>query len=148
MAKLRIKKNNLDLFKKQARQDIRRKARRILPEIIEKAIIDDSILKGKSPVQGGGRFKRYSESYRKAIRNGRLTFGKSVTPVNMKLTGEMIKSFYVRATPLGFKLGFTDIKAVWHDLGLGNLPVRKLLPGIGEKFNRRINRSLQNAIAL
>ena len=39
--------------------------------LVKNQIINQSILKGQSPVQGFGRFERYSDSYRGAIKNPR-----------------------------------------------------------------------------
>ena len=146
MAKVRIKKNNIPKLREEIKKRTRQIANRTFPAVIKDEIINNNILKGKSPAQGGGRFKKYSESYRNAIRSGRFT-GKGVTPVNMKLTGEMIKSFFVTNIPNGFRVGFDDIKARWHQLGLGKLPERLLLPTKNGKFNRRASKRFNQEIA-
>jgi hypothetical protein len=44
-----------------------KRAKELLPPILKNEIINESILKGISPVKGAGRFKKYSESYLKQI---------------------------------------------------------------------------------
>jgi len=109
-------------------------------------ILQDIIRKGISPVDGHGRFIKYSDSYKEQIKEGRHG-NKRVSPVSMYLTGEMLGS--LRFTKIAKKLyvQFEDKKALWHNEGKGNLPVRKLLPtGSREKFNKRITDLLVKAL--
>ena len=75
-------KRQINKFKKNAKTNL-------LP--IMKNEIISSIERGVSPVKGGGRFQRYSESYRQQIK-GKLTFfthNKKVIPIRPRdiLTG-------------------------------------------------------------
>lgn len=121
---------------------------------LAKDLIDTTIGKGISPVEGGGaqtgrssRFTNYSESYRKQISKGRYsTHGKRLRPVNLQLSGKMRKSLKGRPTKEGITLYYTDKKANWHnEEGAGKSKVvRRLLPktGTNEKLSRTINRPL------
>lgn len=71
--------------------------------------------------------------------------GKKRSPVNLTVTGEMLKSFFVRAKlkarSVIFTVGFADEVAEFHNEGKGNLPVRRMIPtGSGETFKRVITR--------
>lgn len=100
--------------------------------------LQDIIKKGLSPVDGEGRFQKYSDSYRDAIREGRFK-DKRASPVNMYLSGDMMGSLKLEEKGEKVYLTFDDKKAYWHQKGKGNLPVRKLLPvGRFEGFNKRI----------
>lgn len=97
---------------------------------LQKWILDDYIAKGKSPVSYKRDYVPYSQSYKDQIKKkwSRL-YGKRVTPVNLKLTGALHESFYVkRKHDKKLEIGFSDEKAVWHNEGEGNLPRRPLLP--------------------
>lgn len=122
-------------------------------------IIKNIILKGIIPVEGfGGRFQSYSESYLGIIKGTKKkkgkptpkpglksTMGKKVSPVNLKLSGEMLEA-------LKFDASTGTLKAdhelwVFHNEGMGKLPVRRLLPNQdGEKFNRRIQQNITEAL--
>lgn len=108
--------------------------------------IQDMIKKGISPVDGQGRFERYSDSYRTAIKAKRVQGKTTVSPVNMYQTGEMLGS--LRALQKGSKviIEFTDKKAAYHQFAEGSMPVRKLLPQNGESFTKRITQLILKAL--
>ena len=84
--------------------------------------------------------KRFTREFNSKFKE----LSKRVRPVNLKLTGEMLSSFFIKNTKNGFLVGFTDKKARWHNQGKGKLPERRLLPtGSREKFNNRINRTIR-----
>ena len=169
MAKVKIKKNNLNRVSKQIKQELM-KPRNIktFADTLRKSIIDENILRGRSPVNGQGRFVSYSDSYKQQIR-GEVNFStlpdrvapfgfenpglfdKRVTPVNLKVSGQLLKSFEVSTSTDGLRVQFTDKIASYHNNGSsftnrnGNivkLPKRQLLPnGPQEKFNRSVTRS-------
>lgn len=156
---------------KKLGQKFVKQAQRKLPSVLKKSIIDESIKVGVSPVENRGRFKQYSKSYKDVIR-GKVRFirrkGRSqpiplkqkdprvtglktrVAPVNMTLTGEMLKSFFVKVTVKGLKLGFKSPIADFHQEGIpsnSGKVVRRLLPtGANERFNRSISIDIANAI--
>jgi len=154
-------------------------------------LIKDLILKGISPVAGGGRFKKYSQSYLDVIsgkakyftaksgyvirvepkllqasytelkftkgkgffsvgKTKRAKFekfdkglgvGKRLSPVNMKVSGEMLKSLTFDDKNGRLTGGSPLFK--YHTEGLGNLPVRKLLPyEPNQEFSRRLQQKL------
>ena len=104
---------------------------------------------GTSPVEGVGRFQKYSESYTEAIKKDGLKVGKKRSPVNMTLTGEMVYSLEAKDSGEGkVVIQFTDPKATFHnDQGAGkSKTIRRLLPTEpGERFTTRINREVVKA---
>jgi hypothetical protein len=109
-------------------------------------IIRETIKKGLSPVNGWGRFEKYSQSYREKIKEGYLG-DKKVSPVNMTLTGKMLDSLRLFVRNGKALLQFDDKKALWHNDGTNKLPERKLLPtGSSDKFNKRITDLLVSAL--
>ena len=110
------------------------------PVKVKQAIIQDMI-KGISPVKGGGKYKKYSDSYKKAIKAGYVG-SKRPTPVNLRVTGELHRSltsfFKGRSLFIQFKSFLADIH---NRQGAGkSKAVRRMLPtNEGEQFNRRIN---------
>jgi len=108
-------------------------------------VIQDLIRKGISPVDKYGRFQRYSDSYRKAIKK-KWVEKQGVSPVNLKLTGEMLGS--IRTFEKGEKLylEFEDKKAWYHQDGTSKMPQRKLVPEEGETFTKRITQLLLKAL--
>ena len=106
------------------------------------------ISQGRSPVKGKSRYKKYSESYRKAIKAGRYSkWSKRVTPVNLRLSGDLMSSIVSSVSRRILRISFTDDKALLHQEGKGNLPVRKLLPGPGEKFTKTIQLMMREFVA-
>jgi hypothetical protein len=116
--------------------------------------IPAQIKQGKSPVERGGnqtggrlRFAPYSDSYKETIRRGRGAFrGKRIRPVNLKLSGQMLKTLAARKTKTGFTLFYTSPIAKYHnDKGAGRSRViRKMLPGEGQKFTKPIMTKLND----
>jgi len=113
------------------------------PKSIKKDILN-RIASGNSPVAGKGRFEKYSDSYKKQIKS---IPGKQVTPVNLKVTGKMLKSLLIRNIKNGISIIFTDPVAAYHDLlGAGrSKTIRRLLPGKGEKFYQPIQKKINDA---
>jgi hypothetical protein len=113
-------------------------------------IVDGAISKGRSPVKGMGRFKEYSESYKKQISSSlKSKHGKRKRPVNLRLKGDLHKSFELKKAEKGFWFIFTDKKASWHNDGVpeNNLPARPILPDKpGQKFSKLIEKDLQRAL--
>jgi hypothetical protein len=103
--------------------------------------IKSLISKGVSPVAGIGRFVRYSKSYRDAIKAGHKSLEEKknqTSPVNMKLTGEMLNSLDTVQRSGKVFIEFGDDKAAFHNnSGAGKSRViRRLLPDAeGERFN-------------
>lgn len=171
MARVKVDKNlsNIKRLTKVVQRDY---ARRLLRPL-KQAILKD-ILRGISPVRGE-RFPKYSKSYKEQIR-GKVQFftvtsggvkkviaikaprgvtlptlphvlGKRLSPVNLKLSGQMLTSLRVRTigstTSRRVEISFDDEVAVFHNkLGAGKSKViRRLLPTeSGERFNRRISK--------
>jgi len=99
------------------------------------AEITGEILSGRSPV-AGKRWKQYSKDYANRYKDG------SRKPVNMHLTGDMLKSLKIEKTRKAINIIFDSKIAVYHDqLGAGlSKVIRRLLPdpSKGERFNIRI----------
>lgn len=106
---------------------------------IGRLIVDETISVGLSPVQGEGKFKRYSESYKDAIKAGRYK-GKSISPVNLKLSGDLLDSFFTKASGNKLVIGFKNKLADIHTRqGAGKSKVkRKMLPLEGESLKTSI----------
>lgn len=112
--------------------------------------VQDSIETGLSPVEGKGRFVNYSPSYQKAIKNNRYKdYNKKLRPINLTLSGDMIKSLYVEKTNVGFTIGFKNKLAYIHTvLGAGKSKViRKLLPQNNEYFSNSITSFLRKTVS-
>ncbi len=152
---------------------IKREYSRRLPNPLKQAILKD-ILRGTSPVKGK-RFPKYSKSYKASIR-GKVQFftvssggakrviaikaprgetfatvpfllRKRISPVNLKLSGQMLRSLRVRSKGSSasrrIEIIFDDEIATFHNkLGAGkSKTLRRLLPTeSGERFNRRISK--------
>lgn len=124
-----------------------------LAATLTKQEVLESISRGVSPVKGGGgqtggqaRYMRYSRSYIKQIKEGRHDrFGKKQRPVNLQLTGKMLRSIRSRETRAGYSVWFTSSLAEIHQTkGAGKSQVtRKLLPAeSGQEYSRVITRKI------
>lgn len=144
-----IKKETTDKYKKSLAKATAKwqviAAQEIKPMIVE------MIVKGQSPVQGQGRYKDYSSSYKKQITGKKYkSLGKKLRPVNLTLTGEMLRSIKSRPIINGIAVWFSDRKAKYHDkLGAGKSKViRKMLPNEeGQKFSNVINKKLREILS-
>ena len=134
--------------------EIRKDFDRTGPNAFRKALLED-MNKSISPVKGQGKWVRYSESYIKAIR-GELgaTWDKQISPVNLKLSGELHKSLKVFGVGLlsqyyVLRIQFNDFLADIHNRrGASKKKViRRLLPTEnGEEFNFGLSRLLLNSL--
>ena len=152
--------------------DIRRNFDLTAPTATKQAILQD-IAKGISPVRNQGKFKKYSKTYLAQIRgqldfrtiNGRVVVikpkkgqklntwprqhGKNVSPINLKVTGELYKALNVSTNRMfNDKARFTMIIEWRHFLadihnnrGAGrSKAIRRMLPtNNGEYFNMAIS---------
>lgn len=108
--------------------------------------IKNTISIGNSPVEGNGRFVKYSEGYKKAIKDGRyrrISPGKTITPVNLYLSGKMIKSLKSAKTQSGFSIYFDHYLAEIHnEKGAGKSKViRRIMPLGDEVYKKSITQS-------
>lgn len=107
-----------------------------------KTTIVKTIQSGMSPVEGVGRYKGYSESYSEAIREGRYRqYGKKLRPINLTLSGTMLRSIKARQGKDNLTIYFSSPIAKYHDEeGAGKAKViRRMLPSKpNEKFSRTI----------
>ena len=104
--------------------------RAIRDEVIE------HINSGKSPV-AGFKFKNYSKDYAKLK-------GKK-SPVDMLVTGKMLRSLQLRKTRSSFILAITNKVAKFHN-ETGRV-IRRLLPSKpGERFATNIQNKIINAV--
>lgn len=104
--------------------------------------------RGNTPVQDGEYKKSYSASYKKQIKKGYVGYGKAIQPVNLKVTGDLHKSFEAERIPDGVKVTFKSKIAKYHDiLGAGKSKViRRMLPKDGEQFTKRITKALRDIL--
>lgn len=124
------------------------------PDNFRKAILAD-MNKSISPVKGKGKWIKYSDSYIKAI-GGELgaIWDKQISPVNLKLSGELHNSLKVFGVGLLSKtyvlrVQFNDFLADIHNRrGAGKKKViRRLLPTeSNEEFNYGLTRVLLNSL--
>lgn len=114
--------------------------------------ISDMILKmmnrGVSPVEGHGKYKAYSDSYKKQIQKGKYSrYGKTQMPINLKLSGKLHRSIKVRITSKGVHVWFSDKKAKFHDTpGIARV-LRKMLPTGNETFSEVILLEIEKNLA-
>ena len=123
----------------------------VASEDLKLAIIDNSILLGISPVkQTNPKFVKYSDSYKKAIRDGRYKeFGKTISPVNLKLSGQMLDSFTVTKKGDGLNIAFNHELAEIHTVRGASIKKvkRKMLPVLkGEEFRPAIQKVILDLV--
>ena len=94
---------------------------------------------GTSPTRGGEWRPYYSNMYIEQIKKGKYP-GKTISPVNLKLTGSLYQSLKITTRPAqgALRIEFTDAKAKDHDQGLKGLPIRRLFPAGNEKLHSKI----------
>ena len=112
-------------------------------ELLEEDIVS-SIERGASPVEKENRFVKYSDSYTKAIKEGRHG-NKKLRPVNLKLSGEMLASIKSKKTSTGFSTSFSkmvngkNLAEIHSFEGAGkSKTIRKILPGKDEQYKRAV----------
>lgn len=124
------------------------------PDKVKQAIVQDMI-KGISPVQGAGRWVKYSNSYKEEIRKNKskrmkkASPSKRITPINLRLTGALHKSLSTWFTGNSLVIQFKHFLADIHNRrGAGKSKIiRRLLPTKNnETFNRTINTVLFNEV--
>ena len=147
--KVNVKSNNI----KKKVKAYKKEAMNNLAKELKKQILID-INGGRSPVKGQGRFKKYSKSYLDAIKKGRYNeYGKSKRPVNLKLTGALLKSLFIKKVSNDLQIGFdNELFDIHNNKGAGkSKTIRRMLPTEqGETFNRSITlriREVVNAVA-
>lgn len=116
--------------------------------IIKKMIIN-RISKGLSPVAGAGRYVKYSQSYKKQIKAGQFArYGKRIRPINLRVTGKMLKSIRTVDSKYGFEIYFGSKLAIYHDEeGAGrSKTIRRILPDGGERFTRDIDSTIKHIL--
>ena len=100
-----------------------------------------TIKRGNSPVKAQKRYVKYSESYTAAINRGAYTvFNKKLRPINLTLSGKMLRAIKGRVTDKGIAIWFASPIAKYHDdLGAGKAKtVRRMLPKEGEDFKAAV----------
>lgn len=136
-------KGRIDQTSKRARDQWQRQGQKLAKDLVR-----ETILSGNSPVKGQKRFQKYSKAYSDAIKEGRYgEYGKKLRPVNIKLSGETMKSLSSRKVKTGFSILFKSFLARIHnEEGAGkSKTLRRLLPtGAGEEFKQIIMRPLAN----
>lgn len=110
-----------------------------------------SLERGISPVRGERRFAAYSASYTEAIKKGWLEHEKKVRPVNLILSGRMLRSIEYKAQKGLLEVGIWDAEMVelagYHQEGTPNMPQRKFIPDTqGEYLTVTIDRALINKL--
>lgn len=110
----------------------------------------DLIAKGVNPVKKtGNKYAQYSDSYKEAIKAGRVPGKDKISPVTLKQTGALHDSIVIDISGENPRVTFTNEKALYHNtLGVGNSKVkRRLLPdGSGEEFTLRLFQKILSAL--
>lgn len=110
----------------------------------------DLIEKGVNPVkQTGNKYQKYSESYKEAIKKGRVAGKNRTSPVDLKQTGALHKSLEIDISGENPRVTFTDPKAIYHNTeGVGKNKIkRRLLPDQGgEEFTYRLFQKILEAL--
>lgn len=114
--------------------------------------IHRAILSGVTPVEGVSprRFEKYSESYKKQIKENRVPGKNRVRPVNLKATGKLLKSLKViRRGKRLIALFQNELADIHNRLGAGKSKVvRRMLPTEdGEQLSRNIMKNLRGILA-
>ena len=109
---------------------------------IENDVVDEvlGLLEvGISPTRDGEWKPNYSNMYVGQIQKGKYP-SKTISPVNLKLTGALYRSLKTTSKPqLGsLRIEFTDKKAKDHDQGLKGLPIRRLFPAGNERLHSKL----------
>jgi hypothetical protein len=145
MVRVRVPKSIFKDLEKQVNKRVERAIKKPkFEKLLQKAVVEDHIKKGKSPVAGKGKFKKYSESYKKAIRKRLFVFGKRIRPVNIMLSGHLLSTFFVKVNKRTLSIGFKDEVAEWINGGTNKMPRRPLLPTEGnEVFNKNIKKDIR-----
>lgn len=147
-------------FSEQAKPRFFKIIHSVIPDMIR-----DFIKKGLSPVKmktakvkntgGKNRFVEYSDSYKSQMGKGKSVMkSKRQRPVNLTLTGKMLKSLKSQKKKNSVKIWFSDEKAVYHnEEGAGKAgTIRRILPTDGEdwavKIEQVIVKALEKAIRL
>lgn len=106
---------------------------------------------GISTIQGSGRFPSYKESYQRAIR-GSLgkEHGKTVRPVNLKLSGDFLSHLTSKVvsrgtqttTEVGFYDSLSKLKEQGHRDGANGQKERPIIPISGERFSATVRKAV------
>jgi hypothetical protein len=109
-----------------------------------------NIAAGISPVRWEGRFEGYSESYKAAIRRGKKDLkGKTVRPVNLSVTGDLMREYTHEGDENTVRVGFVDAStqnkklAGYHIGGTENMPSREVVPQPGQEWTVRIQQAIK-----
>ena len=165
--------SNFNIFKRINQKIISNQFKQIIIREGIAQIIVNQIKKGISPVEGQGKYQKYSKSYVDAIlgktfffkKNGKViaakgqiaedfslrnVYGKRRSPVSLFLSGDMLRSISISKIASGIRIAFKDKKAEYHNKGSNKLPRRAMLPQEGEEFSRliqsKITKSARDAI--
>lgn len=140
----KLKKLLVDDVDKKVIGGLKSRMRKGCDPIVKEVV--DQIQKGISPVDGARKFQKYSESYLEAIKADHASVKEKRgqrSPVNMTLSGDMLKSLKIvpkgEKTFLEFTGKETGDRAYFHNnSGAGKArTIRRLLPDAkGEKFNQ------------
>lgn len=116
--------------------------------------IKDLTASGISPLRGGEirkRFEGYRGTYKERISKGNYK-GKTLRPVNLRLTGEFIddlkyvaqKSGNTTATEIGFKTKKSQDKEQGHRNGTNGQAKRPIIPEGSERFTQTIENEIED----
>ena len=156
---VRVQNNQVIRDNSKLVSEVRKEFRKIGPKKIRERVLKN-LSKGVSPVEGVGKFDKYSDSYKDEIKKGTsfrmiaATPKKRRSPVTLRLVGQLWNSLKLFTTG-----GFTDkfrLVFDWQDFladihnrrGAGkSKKIRRMLPTEkGENFNKDINDTILNKL--
>lgn len=131
--------------------EVREEFKKNIDKDFGKALLD-LIIKGVNPVKlTGNKYQQYSESYKEAIKAGKVPGKNRISPVTLKASGKLHDSLTIDISGENPRVTFTDEKAIYHDgqdgLRSKNVPRRRLLPtDQGEEFTLRLFQKIVQAL--
>jgi len=141
-------KNNIRLQRqlKDVKKQFAGAAKRAVVNEIRK-----SILRGVTPVKGvtPRRFEKYSDSYKDAIESGQVVGKSRVRPVNLKVTGKLLRDLKSKRKGTKIIVFFDNVLADIHNrLGAGKAKtIRRILPTKeGEELSTNIMKNLRRIL--
>lgn len=138
---------------KKAIQDLGIEIKGSATRAVKKAVLEEAgdrmielirgyALTGVSPISGNGKFPAYRGSYRDRIKRGQIP-GKSLTPVNLELTGDFLTNLTREVLPdktllIGFDDELSQKKEQGHREGANGQAKRPIIPVKDEVYKKKI----------
>lgn len=126
--------------------ELRKKLRPVLVRAASKGLREETLELMSDGISPTARKKwpDYSFFYRSLIIAGKYV-GKTISPVNLKLTGALHRSLELKEFKRSskFVLRFTSKKATKHDKGLAGVPRRQLFPDGKQRLHINLRKIIE-----